>query len=73
LLIFLLDSWNEEGKAPDDIRARSIRTFNRNPKKGVKLLKDNGICDPSPAGMANFLRQEKSLKKTAIGQFIGDK
>jgi len=60
-------------KSPEEVKHAAIRLFNKSPIKGMKAIIAQQISDPSPAGFANFLKNEKLLKKTAIGQFVGDK
>ncbi|KAH3666507.1 hypothetical protein OGAPHI_003503 [Ogataea philodendri] len=51
----------------------SVRLFNYNPKKGLKILLENGfIPSDSPLDIAKFLLETETLDKAAIGEFLGE-
>uniref|UniRef100_A0A7S3ZII8 SEC7 domain-containing protein n=1 Tax=Lotharella globosa TaxID=91324 RepID=A0A7S3ZII8_9EUKA len=51
---------------------KSILLFNRKPKKGIKFLFENGLLKNDPKAVADFLKTQKKLDKTQIGEFLGD-
>lgn len=40
--------------------------FNKNPKKGVKYLQDNGLLGPEPDDVAEFLHTDERLDKVVF-------
>ncbi len=51
---------------------KAKRAFNHSAKKGVAELIECGAIDGSPASIANFLFHEDGLKKTPIGEYLGE-
>ena len=71
--------------SPQDIFQQAIQSFNRNPKKvsfqnsfipeiflqGLSLLISKGYVQDGVEDVAKFLFEEKTLKRSAIGEFLG--
>ena len=49
------------------------KKFNTNPKAGIKYLIDHQLLNNSPEAVADFMFSSKDLRKTAIGEYIGEK
>jgi len=49
------------------------KKFNTNPKAGIKYLIDHQLLNNTPEAVADFLFSSKDLRKTAIGEYIGEK
>ncbi|KAL1897157.1 guanine nucleotide exchange protein for ADP-robosylation factor [Sporothrix stenoceras] len=63
----------EKEKARKTALAAAIRAFNFKPKRGLKMLIDQGfIPSDSPQDIANFLIREERLDKAQIGEYLGD-
>lgn len=63
----------EKEKARKTAMTNAIRAFNLKPKKGLKLLLQEGfIPSDSPADIATFLHTEDRLDKAMIGEFLGE-
>lgn len=62
----------ESLKEMKGLMEQGIEKFNKNPKKGVKYLQDNGLLGPEPDDVAEFLHTDERLDKTQIGELIGD-
>jgi Sec7-like guanine-nucleotide exchange factor len=50
----------------------AVATFNKKPKKGVELLISCGTVEQSPSSIAAFLFNNKLLKKSAVGEYLGE-
>ncbi|KAH7035768.1 uncharacterized protein B0I36DRAFT_361097 [Microdochium trichocladiopsis] len=63
----------EKEKARKTALANAIRHFNFKPKKGMKILIQEGfIPSDSPEDIAKFLRRDDRLDKSQIGEFLGE-
>ncbi|KXJ95149.1 putative guanyl-nucleotide exchange factor [Microdochium bolleyi] len=63
----------EKEKARKTALANAVRHFNFKPKKGMKLLIQEGfIPSDSPEDIARFLRNDDRLDKSQIGEFLGE-
>lgn len=63
----------EKEKARKTALANAIRQFNFKPKKGMKILLQEGfIPSDSPEDIAKFLRRDDRLDKAQIGEFLGE-
>jgi brefeldin A-inhibited guanine nucleotide-exchange protein len=63
----------EKEKARKTALTTAIRAFNFKPKKGVKLLIEQGfIASDSPQDIAIFLLREERLDKAQIGEYLGE-
>ncbi|KAJ1331950.1 brefeldin A-inhibited guanine nucleotide-exchange protein [Microdochium nivale] len=63
----------EKDKARKTALANAVRHFNFKPKKGMKLLIQEGfIPSDSPEDIARFLRNDDRLDKSQIGEFLGE-
>jgi brefeldin A-inhibited guanine nucleotide-exchange protein len=63
----------EKEKARKTALSTAIKTFNFKPKRGIKLLIDQGfIPSDSAADIARFLVREERLDKAQIGEFLGE-
>ncbi len=49
----------------------AVATFNKKPKKGIELLVSSGTLEKTPSKVAGFLFNNKALKKSAVGEFLG--
>jgi hypothetical protein len=49
-----------------------VALFNMKPKKGVAALQANGFVGTGAADVARFLYDTKGLKKTAVGEYLGE-
>lgn len=47
--------------------------FNKNPKKGVKYLQENGLLGGTPEEVAEFLHTDERLDKVCGNNFFRDK
>lgn len=43
-----------------------LARFNKNPKKGVKYLQDNGLLGPEPDDVSEFLHTDERLDKVSL-------
>ena len=43
-----------------------LARFNKNPKKGVKYLQDNGLLGPAPDDVSEFLHTDERLDKVIL-------
>ena len=43
-----------------------LARFNKNPKKGVKYLQDNGLLGPEPDDVSEFLHTDERLDKVIL-------
>ena len=43
-----------------------LARFNKNPKKGVKYLQDNGLLGPEPDDVSEFLHTDERLDKVLL-------
>lgn len=71
------DNIEEKDKDPSTLTAeeafqQSISRFNKNPIKGMKFLLASGHLENSPKAVAKYLFEQKTLKKTAVGDYLGD-
>ncbi|OTB03853.1 hypothetical protein M426DRAFT_12146 [Hypoxylon sp. CI-4A] len=63
----------EKEKARKTALANAIRQFNFKPKRGIKLLLQEGfIPSDSPQDIAKFLLSDDRLDKTQIGEYLGE-
>ncbi|CAK7217622.1 guanine nucleotide exchange protein for ADP-robosylation factor [Sporothrix bragantina] len=63
----------EKEKARKTALAVAIKAFNFKPKRGLKMLIDQGfIPSDSPKDVAEFLVREERLDKAQIGEYLGD-
>ncbi|CAK7565769.1 MAG: guanine nucleotide exchange protein for ADP-robosylation factor [Sporothrix epigloea] len=63
----------EKEKARKTALAMAIKAFNFKPKRGLKMLVDQGfIPSDSPVDIANFLVREERLDKAQIGEYLGE-
>ncbi|KAI8286882.1 Protein transport protein SEC7 [Colletotrichum sp. SAR11_240] len=63
----------EKAKARKTAMNNAIKQFNFKPKRGVKLLVQDGfIPSDNPADIAKFLLTEDRLDKAQIGEFLGE-
>jgi brefeldin A-inhibited guanine nucleotide-exchange protein len=63
----------ERIKARKTAMTNAIRQFNFKPKKGIKLLIQEGfIASDKPEDIATFLLSEERLDKAQIGEFLGE-
>ncbi|KAI0832272.1 Sec7-domain-containing protein [Hypoxylon sp. FL0890] len=63
----------EKEKARKTALANAIRQFNFKPKKGIKLLIQEGfIPSDKPADIAKFLISDDRLDKAQIGEYLGE-
>ncbi|KAI1371463.1 Sec7-domain-containing protein [Hypoxylon crocopeplum] len=63
----------EKEKARKTALANAIRQFNFKPKRGIKLLMQEGfIPSDKPADIAKFLLSDDRLDKTQIGEYLGE-
>ncbi|KAI1800775.1 Sec7-domain-containing protein [Daldinia bambusicola] len=63
----------EKEKARKTALANAIRQFNFKPKKGIKLLIQEGfIPSDSPQDIAKFLISDDRLDKAQIGEYLGE-
>ncbi|KAI0173183.1 Sec7-domain-containing protein [Hypoxylon sp. FL1284] len=63
----------EREKARKTALANAIRQFNFKPKKGIKLLLQEGfIPSDSPEDIAKFLLSDDRLDKAQIGEYLGE-
>ncbi|KAI0378868.1 Sec7-domain-containing protein [Hypomontagnella monticulosa] len=63
----------EKEKARKTALANAIRQFNFKPKKGIKLLIQEGfIRSDSPKDIAEFLLSDDRLDKAQIGEYLGE-
>ena len=66
---------NEEAKANTLSKQRIIgcKTFNSDPKKGIKYLVEHGIIQNTPKSVASFLFNTETLNKVSIGDYLGER
>ncbi|KAI1101696.1 Sec7-domain-containing protein [Jackrogersella minutella] len=63
----------EKEKARKTALANAIRQFNFKPKKGIRLLMQEGfITSDSPDDIAKFLISDDRLDKAQIGEYLGE-
>ncbi|KAI0131773.1 Sec7 domain-containing protein [Xylariales sp. AK1849] len=63
----------EKEKARKTAMTKGIRLFNEKPKRGIKLLLQDGfIPSDSPEDIARFLLSHEQLDKTQIGEYLGE-
>ncbi|KAI1759799.1 Sec7-domain-containing protein [Hypoxylon sp. FL1150] len=63
----------EKEKARKTALANAIRQFNFKPKKGIKLLLQEGfIASDTPEDIAKFLLSDDRLDKAQIGEYLGE-
>ncbi|KAI9163786.1 Protein transport protein SEC7 [Paramyrothecium foliicola] len=63
----------EKEKARKTALTNAIRQFNFKPKKGIKLLIQDGfIKSDSPQDIAEFLLKEDKLDKAQLGEYLGE-
>ena len=63
----------EKAKARKTAMTNAINQFNFKPKKGIKLLLQQGfIPSDSPTDIAKFLLAEERLDKAQIGEYLGE-
>lgn len=62
----------ESLKQMKGLMEQGIEKFNKNPKKGVKYLQENGLLGGTPEEVAEFLHTDERLDKTQVGELIGD-
>ncbi|KAI1712740.1 sec7 domain-containing protein [Ditylenchus destructor] len=49
------------------------KRFNTNPEKGLRYMFDNGLLRETPESVASFLYECDGLRKSAIGDYLGEK
>ena len=63
----------EKAKQKKTALINGIRQFNFKPKRGVKMLIDDGfIANDSPEQIASFIIQNEQLDKAMIGEYLGE-
>ncbi|XP_048583059.1 brefeldin A-inhibited guanine nucleotide-exchange protein 1 isoform X2 [Nematostella vectensis] len=62
----------ESLKQMKGLMEQGIAKFNKNPKKGMKFLQENGLLGMSAGEVAEFLHGDERLDKMQIGELIGD-
>ncbi|KAJ0161608.1 Protein transport protein SEC7 [Colletotrichum tanaceti] len=63
----------EKAKARKTAMDNAIKQFNFKPKRGIKLLLQDGfIPSESPQDIAKFLLSEERLDKAQIGEYLGE-
>ncbi|EPE10925.1 guanyl-nucleotide exchange factor [Ophiostoma piceae UAMH 11346] len=63
----------EREKARKTALSTAIKAFNFKPKRGLKMLLDQGfIASDTPVDIANFLVREDRLNKAQIGEYLGE-
>ncbi|WQF80759.1 Putative Sec7 domain-containing protein [Colletotrichum destructivum] len=63
----------EKAKARKTAMNNAIKQFNFKPKRGIKLLLQDGfIPSESPQDIAKFLLSEERLDKAQIGEYLGE-
>lgn len=62
----------ESLKEMKGLMEQGIEKFNKNPKKGVNYLQENGLLGLEADDVAEFLHTDERLDKTQIGELIGD-
>lgn len=63
----------EKEKARKTAMSKAIRLFNEKPKRGVKLLIQEGfIRSDTPEDIAKFLLSHEQLDKSQIGEYLGE-
>ena len=63
----------EREKARKTALSMAIKAFNFKPKRGIKMLLDQGfIASDTPVDIANFLVSEDRLNKAQIGEYLGE-
>ncbi len=63
----------EKAKQRKTALSNAIKQFNFKPKRGIKLLLENGfISSDSPEDIASFLLKEPVLDKAQIGEYLGE-
>jgi len=65
----LLQSWKAFKRAFEE----GVALFNRKPAKGIAFLQEQKLIGSSPQEVAMFLLQTKSLDKTLVGDYLGDR
>lgn len=57
------------------ILTQGTELFNQRPEKGIQFLQENGYLNPQldPVEVAQFLRENSSLDKRMIGEYISKK
>lgn len=65
----LLQSWKAFKRAFEE----GVALFNRKPTKGIAFLQEQKLIGSSPQEVAMFLLQTKSLDKTLVGDYLGDR
>ena len=64
----------EETKANTQAKQILIgcKTFNNDPKKGIKYLVEHGLVQNTASNVANFLSTNENLNKVSIGDYLGE-
>lgn len=63
---------SETNLSREEIIAKGVQLFNRNSKKGMAFLISKQILKDDIEEVSNFLYSEPTLKRVAIGEFIGN-
>ena len=49
-----------------------VKKFNIKPKEGIAFLIEQGYLKNSALDVASFLKSEEELRKTRIGEYLGE-
>eukprot|EP01104_Vermistella_antarctica_P009132 TRINITY_DN2327_c0_g1_i1.p1 TRINITY_DN2327_c0_g1~~TRINITY_DN2327_c0_g1_i1.p1 ORF type:complete len:1442 (+),score=522.24 TRINITY_DN2327_c0_g1_i1:236-4561(+) len=57
-----------------NVNAAHVKKFNANqsPKKALKALIEDGVVEDTPESIARFMLEEKDIKKTSVGEILGE-
>lgn len=50
-----------------------VALFNKEPKKGVAFMQEQGMLGESPGDVACFLGKTMGLNKTMVGDYLGER
>lgn len=62
----------ERQKIQKRLFEQGILKFNENPNKGIEYLLANGLLEDTPDAISEFLHNTSGLKKSQIGDYLGD-
>lgn len=69
------DNSGGEEEVVDDVSRKqksAKKLFNSKPKKGIEACMEAKLCGSDPKSIAKFLFEDDSLKKGAIGEYMGE-
>lgn len=69
--VAILDKF-EQAKRTKKLMEHGREQFKEKPRQGIKYFQEHGMCGPSDADVARFLRTTPGLDKTKIGEFLGE-